>query len=246
MKNYNFRTVANALIWLIVENAFQYLPKRYQEPNLKFRRLFDATLKDIQRWERCMDYTNSFFRYAVDALYAKYYIGAETRSDVQEFVEQIREDSIRNIESTYWLNQTVLDPIIQNIKEFIPIIGFREEVLNATNLIENYKHFWPVEGLGDRKEYVTAKYFDPEYRKKHPLQGIQFFELALMMEDRKYLGGFRKLCEPNLLDLQFFFEYSTPFSRQKSIYVCEFFEVSFQSSLANSVLNSRLPTRTDP
>jgi hypothetical protein len=115
----------------------------------------------------------------------------------------------------------VLDPIIQNINDFIPIIGFREEVLNATNLIENYKHFWPVEGLGDRKEYVTAKYFDPEYRKKHPLQGIQFFELALMMEDRKYLGGFRKLGEPNLLDFQFFFEYSTR-SRGDLRHVCEF------------------------
>jgi hypothetical protein len=171
-----------------------------------------------------MHYTNRFFQYAANALHAKHYISNETKLNVRNFFEQIRQDFISNIQSSYWLNQTVLDTIIHNITDFTPIIGYRDEILNDTNLIENYKHFWPIENLGDQKIHITAQYFDPEYRKTHPLLGIQFFELAILIEDKNYLGQFRKLLEPNLLNFQVFFEnfrVKSALEGQSTKYICK-------------------------
>lgn len=227
--------MANAFIWLIVENSLQYLPKRYQVPNLKFKRIIDATLKDIQRWERCLDYTNGFLQYAVDALQAKHYIKDEIKADVQSFFNQIRDGVISNIRSSNWLNQTILDEIVEKIETVVPIIGYRDEVLNETNLINNYKHFWPIDGLGERKIFISAKYFDSEYRKTHPIEGMRFFELALLMEDRKYLGQFRKLLEPDLLDYEISYrniESHNVFERNTK-YVSKSYQIFRNFKLAN-------------
>jgi hypothetical protein len=204
----------------------QYLAKSYQSPNLNFKKLIDSTLKDVQRWERCMRYTEKYFQYAVDALHAKHYINEKRRSEVMKLYQGILDGVVENILDSKAGNQTAKEELIETIRNFKVFIGYRPEVLNKTNLIENYKSFWPIDGLADRNFRLTPDYINPTFRKTNPLKGIQFFELAILVEDRKYLNGFRKILEPNLLDFQFFpetlYKYDESYFNRENDFVCKF------------------------
>lgn len=226
IKTYPKRTIANTLFWLIIENSMQYLPKRYQNPNLKFKKIVDSTLKDVQRWERCMRYTEKYFQYGVDALHAKHYIKKEARDEVERFYQEIRSKVETDIQESVSVDQDTKSEAIKNLTNYQLLIGYRDEILNETNLMENYKHFWPVEGLGQRNFRLTSEYLNPTFLKSNPLKGTQFFELALLIEDRSYLGSFRKILEPHLLDFQYFPERlhefdENDFRENESNFVCK-------------------------
>ncbi|XP_033642178.1 neprilysin-4-like [Asterias rubens] len=175
------RTVANYLMWRVVDYMNEYLGSELREIRQQFLWITKGNKRERTRWKVCFENTNSLFGMAVGALFVRKHFDERSRSTAQEMVADIRATLIETIKDVSWMDEQTKELALRKASKIKERIGYGdilkdEEAVNdayksiaisPTEYFVNVREMWRSDAIED-----LAKYGKPVHRgawKKSPI-----------------------------------------------------------------------------
>ncbi len=76
------RTLQNYMVWRLMMDLVQYMPKSFRKIKEKFDEVFEGIIADDERELTCASYVNKLMGFAVAKLYTQKYFDKNTRIQV--------------------------------------------------------------------------------------------------------------------------------------------------------------------
>ncbi|XP_078584579.1 neprilysin-like [Branchiostoma floridae x Branchiostoma japonicum] len=145
------KTIANYIIWRMVQNRIGNLGSEFLEIREKFNRdIFGV--EPSSRWETCVSVVNSVMGTVVSRLYLPKFFQEESKAKAVEMIDNIRIAFNELLDENYWMDdatRAVAEEKAAAMKQFIAYDDYI--VNNITRLTEDYEmlHFDELEYFGN-------------------------------------------------------------------------------------------------
>eukprot|EP00058_Branchiostoma_floridae_P003649 XP_002589137.1 hypothetical protein BRAFLDRAFT_278852 [Branchiostoma floridae] len=145
------KTIANYIIWRMVQNRIGNLGTEFLEIREKFNRdIFGV--EPSSRWETCVSVVNSVMGTVVSRLYLPKFFQEESKAKAVEMIDNIRIAFNELLDENYWMDdatRAVAEEKAAAMKQFIAYDDYI--VNNITRLTEDYEmlHFDELEYFGN-------------------------------------------------------------------------------------------------
>ncbi|XP_035206091.1 neprilysin-2-like [Stegodyphus dumicola] len=129
------RVLANYMIWRVIDQSMSFMSKRWR--SLKYSPRHSLETK---RWEVCLSFIRDNLGIALSSYYVRNYVQEENYDTVQEYVDYIRENFVRILENTEWMDDDTKEIAKAKVKSITSHIGYAKELLNASYISDLYKN----------------------------------------------------------------------------------------------------------
>ncbi|ESO82986.1 hypothetical protein LOTGIDRAFT_223145 [Lottia gigantea] len=164
-------TIANYLVWSFIQMFLGYLPNDFVRVGLILDSI-ELGINDVSpRWHRCVQKASQKFGFAVSALFVSERFSKESRAEVEEILNNIKEALIEDIEGSDWMDKETANKAIEKARAVKNMIGFPDWILQPERLNEYYQKVSMVENEF-LENYLRLRKFslqqDMEYLHKKP------------------------------------------------------------------------------
>ena len=123
------RTIANLIMWSIVQPSMSYLSEEAIQIELAFRMARKGKARQ-PRLGKCVWATAYSLKNAVGAMYVKEYFQAEAKEFTEEMVTNIRKEFKDMINKLEWMDEKTKQSSVERIDLMTPEIGYPKEILD--------------------------------------------------------------------------------------------------------------------
>ncbi|OQV25628.1 Membrane metallo-endopeptidase-like 1 [Hypsibius exemplaris] len=132
------RTVANYLIWRIVQNRASNLDERFRSRRRVFSNLLLGNTKEAPRWRTCVQYVNDNLGMAVGAMFVREHFKEDSKEIAQLMIREISISFIELVGQVDWMNDATKRKAKEKMESMIDNIGYPDYVLDDKKLDEEY------------------------------------------------------------------------------------------------------------
>lgn len=137
-KTFFFSVIVNYLMWRSSSAVADMLDKKMRDRHLEFSKTLSGKISSESRWEECVDLVSGTFPIATSALYIKNYFKRESRDTALEMVNSIKEEFQSILKTVPWMDDTTRAAALEKAKKMTAHIGYPDELMDDTKLIEYY------------------------------------------------------------------------------------------------------------
>ncbi|VDM93867.1 unnamed protein product [Onchocerca ochengi] len=135
----NKRIIANYIFWRTINMWNDILGKTFDDILLQLLRVMNGLQKLMPRWQRCVLKSENLLAQATGALFVRKHFSSETRKEITDILENIREAFRDIVEEIDWMDNNTKNAALQKADAVISKIGFHDICMNDTALNEYYK-----------------------------------------------------------------------------------------------------------
>ncbi|CAH1789738.1 unnamed protein product [Owenia fusiformis] len=133
------RTLANYMMWNVVDASIGYLPVPFREAALILTNALSGVSALSPTWERCVAKTTDVVGFASSALFLEQHFTEKDKNLTENLVKRLREALIDNLPSVEWMDKTTRDRAKDKAEAIVQFIGYPDFVKNVDKLDEHYK-----------------------------------------------------------------------------------------------------------
>ncbi|XP_052213119.1 neprilysin-1-like isoform X1 [Dreissena polymorpha] len=134
------RTLANYLIWRIMKNRVDNLPKKYRELQVEYIKIIMGYSSETSRWRDCVTYVNNNLGNAVGRLFISRHFDENAKKNALEMIKDIRRAIEELLSEVPWMDQRTKKLAKEKADVMQEKIGFPGYILNDTFLDNEYKN----------------------------------------------------------------------------------------------------------
>lgn len=127
-------------MWRTVSSVTTLLNQQTRERALEFSKIYSGRLTFESRPIECVGILLESLPIAVSALYVRNFFKKESRDNALEMVELIKDEFQNILKSVSWMDETTREASLEKAKKMTTHIGFPDELMNETKLIEYYEN----------------------------------------------------------------------------------------------------------
>ncbi|CAF1545501.1 unnamed protein product, partial [Adineta ricciae] len=137
------RVVQNYLVWCFVFEMIDYMPKRFQVIKQKLNDLMLGTSTKQLRSIECSTSVNNVMGFAISRLYIEKYFSEQTRNQLLEQYQTVRNEFIDMIGQASWMDTVSKNRAVKKAQAILVSIGYPEYVgsVNVTELENQYINY---------------------------------------------------------------------------------------------------------
>ncbi|GFN78286.1 endothelin-converting enzyme 1 [Plakobranchus ocellatus] len=172
-------TLANYVIWNIVQSMLEYLPDDFRQASLLLTQAENGVSSLPERWIRCLREARSAVGFASSALFVENYFSPQSKIKVDNVLEQVKLQFISNLDSVDWLDEVTRLRLVDKAKAVSSLVGYPDWILQAENLDHRYEKLTVKEGdLFNNNLHLISYLFNrtlEKYDKKPDPEEWHFF-----------------------------------------------------------------------
>ena len=162
------RTIANLIMWSIVQSSMSYLSEEAIQIELAFRMARTGKASKSPRLEKCVWATAYSLKNAVGAMYVKEYFQAEAKEATEEMVTNIRKEFKDMLNKLEWMDEKTKQRAFEKADLMTPNIAYAKEILDD-RLLEDFYDGLVLSKASYLKNYLhlkiwISKYYAKEFR----------------------------------------------------------------------------------
>ncbi|KAI1295381.1 Neprilysin-11 [Halotydeus destructor] len=132
------RVLVNYLLWRAVDTYSSYLDVKFRDIFFEYSKKIYGVKTRSPRWKTCIS-SAKVFTAAVSSMYVKKHFKPESKTSVNLMVKYIRDEFETLIQSADWMDESTKGHGLAKLKAITIKMGFPEELLNSSNLVNMYK-----------------------------------------------------------------------------------------------------------
>ncbi|XP_055336820.1 membrane metallo-endopeptidase-like 1 [Paramacrobiotus metropolitanus] len=144
------RTLANYLIWRIVQNRASNLDERFRSRRRVFSNLLLGNTKESPRWRVCVQYVNDNLGMALGAMFVREHFKEDSKEIAQLMIRELRLSFIELVDEVDWMEGVTKLKAKEKMNSMIDNIGYPDWIQNSTKLDQEY----------DGIDFDPEKYFE--------------------------------------------------------------------------------------
>ncbi|GAB1602196.1 neprilysin-4-like [Argonauta hians] len=144
------RTLANYMIWRIVMNRVNNLPKKYRDIKKEYHEKIFGQQSYTPRWRECTNFVAENLGNAIGRLFIANYFDEEAKKSAKEMIHNIREAFNELLHEVAWMDSHTIKVAQEKANAIVERIGYPPYILNDTVLTNMY---YPI-------KYLTDYYFE--------------------------------------------------------------------------------------
>uniref|UniRef100_A0A6G1S325 Phosphate-regulating neutral endopeptidase n=1 Tax=Aceria tosichella TaxID=561515 RepID=A0A6G1S325_9ACAR len=133
----NSKTLANYMIWRVVQDSMIYLSKRWHEPLQQCIIALTGQEYREQRLKYCLKPLMGSMSVAISSMYVKNYFDLDSKRHAEEIADYIRSEFAANLNRIDWMDRRTRGEARLKAFAMFAQIGYPDELLNAT-LVEEH------------------------------------------------------------------------------------------------------------
>ncbi|GAU91875.1 hypothetical protein RvY_04050 [Ramazzottius varieornatus] len=133
------RTVANYLIWRMVQNRAANLDERFRSRRRIFSNLLLGNTKEPPRWRICVQYVNDNLGMAVGSMFVKEHFKEDSKEIAQLMIREISISFIDLVGQVDWMDDNTKSKAKDKMGGMIDNIGYPDQILDLAKLDDEYK-----------------------------------------------------------------------------------------------------------
>ncbi|OWF55370.1 neprilysin-like [Mizuhopecten yessoensis] len=141
LEQFSKRTVANYVIWSIMQNRIVNLPSRFDNMMTEYNKVLTGRVGSGPRWQKCTSYVNNNFGTAVGRLYVEEKFDEEAKSDMNLMIDGIQKAYGELLEELTWMDDYTKTLAKEKANYMQRKIGYDDFVLNDTVLDAGYQNY---------------------------------------------------------------------------------------------------------
>ncbi|KAK3104371.1 hypothetical protein FSP39_000406 [Pinctada imbricata] len=141
LEKYSHRTIANYLVWRMMQNRANNLPERFQDLLTKYNKVIYGTSTPRARWRRCASYVNSNMGLAVGRLFVREAFDEAAKADTLEMIGNLRGAFEELLESNTWMDEETRTLAREKAKFIQEKIGYEDYILDDKELNRLYENY---------------------------------------------------------------------------------------------------------
>ena len=132
------KTVANYLFWRIADVSVNFMSKKLRVIKLKFHQELSGNRNLDEGWKKCVTESVVNLKHAVSAMYTRQKIQIKDKDEAVKIVKSLKETVKQLTDQSSWMNKTEKYAVNSLLDKVQMLVGFPNEYLNDTLLIEYY------------------------------------------------------------------------------------------------------------
>lgn len=156
------RTLANYLLWRVVEQTVVYGPDALRDLLHAFEREQSGQLEKTARWQECIDTTSQSLPISLAALYVRKHFKESSRLAAVEMVHKIRAEFEAILVAVPWMDEETRAEALRKMRAIVAHIGYPNELGDDAALSEHYRDV-----MVDPERYLesalSVNVFDADY-----------------------------------------------------------------------------------
>ncbi|KAK9869344.1 hypothetical protein WA026_003101 [Henosepilachna vigintioctopunctata] len=148
LKTTSQRTIANYLFLRVVLEIYPFLPQKFEDRLLKFKKAVLGTSAHPPRWKTCFLLTDKHMSVLLGATYIRRFFNDDIKKSAAEMVKYIVttfETSIK--EETPWIDEKTKQRALEKAEAIRAHVAYDKELLDDNNLSEIYSGLHIMEKL---------------------------------------------------------------------------------------------------
>ncbi|XP_060581154.1 membrane metallo-endopeptidase-like 1 [Ruditapes philippinarum] len=140
LQKHGKRTLANYIVWTIMQNRVGNLDSRFQDLKTEFSKVLSGTTTQEARWKTCVSYTETYFGMALGHMFVNETFDETARAEALEMIGNIRGTFNDELENIAWMDdatRTVAKEKADAVKEWI---GYPSDILIPEKLNKLYEN----------------------------------------------------------------------------------------------------------
>ncbi|KAL3861454.1 hypothetical protein ACJMK2_007488, partial [Sinanodonta woodiana] len=138
LNKYSKRTIANYVVWRVMMNRLNNLPKRFTQEYFKYYQVAYGNEMEAARWKRCTRYVMDTFGMLIGRLFVKEHFDNHSKNEVKEMIENIRSTFIDNVDKLDWMDNQTKMVAKEKAKAIIDLIGYPDYIMEDETLESMY------------------------------------------------------------------------------------------------------------
>lgn len=140
LSKYDNRTIANYMVWRIMQHRSNNLPKRFRDLVQNYNQVVYGTASARARWRICTSYVNGNLGLAVGRLFVKETFRETAKNDTLEMIDNLLTSFHELLENADWMDDTTR-VVAREKAEFIQKkIGYQNDIMDDGILDEIYEN----------------------------------------------------------------------------------------------------------
>ncbi|XP_051172592.1 neprilysin-2-like isoform X2 [Leptopilina boulardi] len=146
MVNFTKRDQANFIMWKVVREMISYLNDDVRGRELKFLTYTTGQKEREPRWKECILLANDNFGHSIGSIYVRNYFNKDSRNDVEEIFNNIKEEFGNILRTLNWLDDTTKENLLEKLMSIRALIGYTDELLDDRKIDEFYQNLEITDG----------------------------------------------------------------------------------------------------
>ncbi|KAL4217627.1 Membrane metallo-endopeptidase-like 1 [Mactra antiquata] len=148
LQQYPKRTIANYMIWRIMQNRARNLPRSFRERLGEYDKVLYGVNTRPANWKRCMGYTILQLGQAVGSLYVQEAFDETAKETALDMIHGIKEAFIDILQEEVWMDNATRVAAREKAEAMYEWIGYADDILNTSIINDLYSDV-----AVDRNEY---------------------------------------------------------------------------------------------
>ncbi|KAL3862332.1 hypothetical protein ACJMK2_008309 [Sinanodonta woodiana] len=140
VQKYDKRTIANYLVWRVMQTMILNLPKRFKDLMTDFKEVIYGMSMSIARWKICVNYVNDVMGNAVGRLFIEKNFDESAKSSALAMGSDIRHAFSEILEELDWMDNNTRRLAEEKAMSILELIGYPNEIVNNTILEKIYEN----------------------------------------------------------------------------------------------------------
>ncbi|KAL3283408.1 hypothetical protein HHI36_006553 [Cryptolaemus montrouzieri] len=133
------KTVANYLYWRAVLQIWPFLPQRFADRIMKFKKLLNGVSQIPPRWNKCLDLVKQHTSVMLATAYIRKYSSRDVKNIASEIIKYIIAAFKRTIQDeTVWMDGITKARALEKADSLITHVAYAEELLDDETLEDMY------------------------------------------------------------------------------------------------------------
>ncbi|XP_060567567.1 membrane metallo-endopeptidase-like 1 [Ruditapes philippinarum] len=138
LQKYSKRTIANYLVWRIMQNRARNLPKKFLDIIGEYNKVLYGIHTRSANWKRCMGYTILQLGGPVGKLYVQEAFDEGAKKTALDMIDDLRGAFIEILLEEEWMDDTTRQAAREKAEAMGEWIGYAGDILNDTALNDIY------------------------------------------------------------------------------------------------------------
>ncbi|CAI9741548.1 neprilysin-1-like isoform X2 [Octopus vulgaris] len=134
------KTLANYLVWRIIMNRVNNLPKKYRDMKKDYHERIFGQQSETPRWRECATFVADNLGNAIGRLFIANYFDEEAKKSAKEMIHNIREAFNELLHEVEWMDSSTIEVAQEKANAIVERIGYPPYILNDTVLTNMYYH----------------------------------------------------------------------------------------------------------
>ncbi|XP_075999480.1 endothelin-converting enzyme-like 1 [Genypterus blacodes] len=132
------RVLHNYMLWRIVAALSEHLSTAFRSTIHEFSREIDGTEQQLELGRLCLTQANKHFGMALGALFVQQHFSSQSKTKVQELVEDIKHSLDLRLQELDWMDETTKEAARAKLKHMMVMTGYPDFLLKPELIDQEY------------------------------------------------------------------------------------------------------------